>query len=56
MVEDNANPAPAGARLQRVGRLLTDLRVTEEYLRQYPALAEKVAALMDQARSSAPRG
>lgn len=34
-------------RLQRIARLLADLRVTEEYLRQYPGLAEKVAALLE---------
>ena len=48
--------APAAERLQKLSRLLMDLKVTEEYLRQYPALAEKVAALMEEARPSPGQG
>ncbi len=32
--------------LKKVRRILLDLRVTENYLRQYPQLAEKVAAAL----------
>lgn len=43
------SPAEATERLQKLRRLLAHLKVTEEYLRQYPGLAEKVAALMETA-------
>ena len=32
--------------LKKVSRVLLDLKVTENYLRQYPQLAEKVAAAL----------
>ena len=56
MAEESAPAAPAAERLQKLSRLLRDLKVTEEYLRQYPALAEKVAALMEEARPSRGQG
>jgi hypothetical protein len=34
------------ADLKKVSRILLDLKVTENYLRQYPHLAEKVAAAL----------
>ncbi|HYB73930.1 MAG TPA: hypothetical protein VED18_11185 [Candidatus Sulfotelmatobacter sp.] len=56
MAEETPRPAPAGERLRKVRRLLGDLKVTEEYLRQYPALAEKVAALVEEARPPKRQG
>lgn len=56
MAEEAPSPAAAGERLRKVSRLLRDLKVTEEYLRQYPALAEKVAALVEEARPSGRQG
>ncbi len=32
--------------LKKVSRVLLDLKVTENYLRQYPHLAEKLAAAL----------
>ncbi len=37
------------ADLKKVRRILLDLRVTENYLRQYPQLAAKVAAALEKA-------
>jgi hypothetical protein len=56
MAEETPSPAAAGERLWKVSRLLKDLKVTEEYLRQYPALAEKVAALLEETRPSERQG
>ncbi len=56
MADETATHGPAAERLQKLGRLLRDLKVTEEYLRQYPTLAEKVAALMEEARPSGAQG
>ncbi len=56
MAEETPSPAAAGERLWKVSRLLRDLKVTEEYLRQYPALAEKVAALVEETRPSGRQG
>jgi hypothetical protein len=36
--------------LKKVSRILLDLKVTENYLRQYPRLAEKVAAALEKSR------
>jgi len=55
MADTPAGPAAPADRLQKISRLLTDLKVTEEYLRQYPALAEKVAALVEEARAAGSR-
>jgi len=33
--------------LKKVRRVLLDLKVTENYLRQYPHLAEKLAAALE---------
>lgn len=33
--------------LKKVSRILVDLKVTENYLRQYPHLAQKVAAALE---------
>jgi hypothetical protein len=44
--------AEAVERLRKLRRLLRDLKVTEEYLRQYPGLAEKVALLLESARAA----
>lgn len=49
MAESALSPAEAAERLQKLRRLLAHLKVAEEYLRQYPGLAEKVAALMETA-------
>lgn len=56
MADGPASPASAAERLQKLSLLLRDLKVTEEYLRQYPALAEKVAALMEEAQPAGRRG
>lgn len=52
MTDTPAGRAAGAERLQKISRLLIDLKVTEEYLRQYPALAEKVAALAEEAGAS----
>jgi hypothetical protein len=36
--------------LKKVSRILLDLKVTENYLRQYPHLAEKVAAAREKGK------
>lgn len=36
--------------LKKLSRILLDLKVTENYLRQYPQLAEKVAAALEQGK------
>jgi hypothetical protein len=41
------------ADLKKVNRLLQDLKVTENFLRQYPHLAEKIAAALAKARGRA---
>ncbi len=56
MADEPTTPAGATERLQKLSRLLHELKVTEEYLRQYPALAEKVAALVEAARSFRGQG
>ncbi len=56
MADMPATAAEAAERLQKLSRLLHGLKVTEEYLRQYPGLAEKVAALAEAARSSRGQG
>jgi len=38
------------ADLKKVSRILLDLKVTESYLRQYPHLAEKVAAALEKGK------
>jgi hypothetical protein len=38
------------ADVKKVSRLLQDLKVTENFLRQYPHLAEKVAASLAKAK------
>lgn len=38
------------ADLKKVSRILLDLRVPENYLRQYPQLAEKVAAALEKGK------
>ena len=38
------------ADIKKVNRLLRDLKVTENFLRQYPHLAEKVAKTLATAR------
>jgi hypothetical protein len=38
--------------LKRVARILRDLKVTENFLRQYPVLASKVAAALEKAGGS----
>ncbi len=40
--------------LKKVSRILLDLKVTENYLRQYPHLAEKIAAAV--AKSAGHKG
>ena len=50
MTEATLSVAEAAERLQKLRRLLCDLKVTEEYLRQYPGLAEKVASLLESAQ------
>jgi hypothetical protein len=40
--------------LKKVSRILLDLKVTENYLRQYPHLAEKIAAAV--AKSAEHKG
>jgi hypothetical protein len=43
------------ADLQKVRRILRSLKVTEEFLRQYPQLAVKVGAALDKTeRPAAP--
>ncbi|MGD0264448.1 MAG: hypothetical protein ABSD47_05745 [Candidatus Methylomirabilota bacterium] len=42
------------ADLKKVSRILLDLKVTENYLRQYPHLAEKIAAAV--AKSAGHKG
>jgi hypothetical protein len=37
------------ADIKKVNRLLQDLKVTENFLRQYPHLAEKIAAALAKA-------
>jgi len=54
MAEAAVSPAAAAERLQKLRRILADLKVTEEYLRQYPGLAEKVATLMETASGPRP--
>ncbi len=44
--------AEAAERLRKLRRLLLELKVTEEYLRQYPGLAEKLASLMESAQAA----
>lgn len=39
--------------VKKVSRLLRDLKVTENFLRQYPHLAEKVAAAIAKATDGA---
>ncbi len=56
MAEEGASRPDAGGRLRKLGRLLRDLKVTEEYLRQYPGLAEKVAALLEETRPAGQGG
>lgn len=41
------------ADIKKVSRLLQDLKVTENFLRQYPHLAEKVAKALATARDRA---
>lgn len=36
--------------LKKVSRILLDLKVTENYLRQYPHLAEKVATALQKGK------
>lgn len=36
--------------LKRMSRILLELKVTENFLRQYPQLAAKVAAALEKAR------
>ena len=36
--------------LKKVSRILLDLKVTESYLRQYPHLAEEVAAALEKGK------
>lgn len=36
--------------VKKVSRILRDLKVTGNYLRQYPHLAEKVAAALEKGR------
>lgn len=38
------------ADLKKVSRILLDLKVTTNYLRQYPQLAEKVAAALEKSQ------
>jgi hypothetical protein len=52
MTEATVNAAEAAERLEKLRRLLRDLKVTEEYLRQYPGLAEKVASLLESAQAA----
>jgi hypothetical protein len=40
--------------LKRVGRILRDLKVMQNFFRQYPLLATKVAAALE--RGDAPKG
>jgi hypothetical protein len=54
MAEAALSPAAAVERLQKLRRLLEGLKVTEEYLRQYPGLAEKLDALMRTASGDRP--
>ncbi len=56
MADVPAAAADAAERFQKLSRLLHELKVTEEYLRQYPGLAEKLAALAEAARSSQDQG
>jgi hypothetical protein len=49
MAETPSTSAAGTERLEKIGRLLADLKVTAEYLRQYPSLAERVAALVEEA-------
>ena len=39
--------------VKKVSRLLRDLKVTENFLRQYPHLAEKIAAVLAKAKGRA---
>jgi hypothetical protein len=41
------------ADVEKVSRLLQDLKVAENFLRQYPHLAEKVAASLAKAKDRA---
>ncbi len=52
MTESALTEAEAAERLRKLQRLLCDLKVTEEYLRQYPGLAEKVASLLESAQAA----
>lgn len=56
MADATVTGKASAERLQKLSRLLRDLKVTEEYLRQYPSLAERVAALMEGARPSSGKG
>lgn len=53
MTEAAVSPAAAAERLEKLCRLLAGLKVTEEYLRQYPGLAEKLASLLESAQPAA---
>ena len=54
MAEAAVSPGGAAERLEKLRRLLVGLKVTEEYLRQYPGLAEKLAARMEAASGGRP--
>ena len=54
MAEAAVSPADAAERLEKLRRLLAGLKVTEEYLRQYQGLAEKLATLMETASGGRP--
>ena len=41
------------ADIKKVTRLLQDLKVTENFLRQYPHLAEKIGAALAKAKGGA---
>ncbi len=50
MSERREGRKPGVTDLKKVSRVLLDLKVTENYLRQYPHLAEKLAAALEKGK------